>query len=262
MSTRDPLLELLDFAMDAAFDAGRLTLRYFQSSFDVERKGDDTPVTRADRETEALLRDRIESRFPGHAILGEEYGVTGPEGASVRWILDPIDGTKSFICGVPLYAVLIGIEVEGVSRVGVVHFPGLSDMLGAAHGHGATWNGRRCRVSAVDRLAEARLTYTGVSGFHRAGCPEAFERLRKASRLQRGWGDAYAHALVATGRVDVCVEPSLSIWDSAPLLPLLTEAGGTFTDWKGMPRHDASQCLSTNGRLQDEMLQLLDDFAV
>ena len=261
MATRDPLVELRDFAADAAFEAGRITLRYFQSVLDVERKADETPVTRADRETEAFLRDRIARRFPTHAILGEEYGQTGPDGADVRWILDPIDGTKSFISGVPLYAVLIGIEVEGVSRVGAVHFPGLGDMLLAARGHGATWNGRRCRVSSVDRLSEARLTYTGVSGFHRAGCPEAFERLRAATRLQRGWGDAYAHCLVATGRADIAAEPLQALWDSAPMLPLLTEAGGTYTDWAGTPRHDPPQCLSTNGLLKEEVLALLTEFA-
>jgi myo-inositol-1(or 4)-monophosphatase len=221
MPHRDPLCELRDFAVDAAFHAGRITLRWFQSRFEVETKSDDTPVTVADRETEAFLRERISRRFPDHAILGEEQGLTGPAGASVRWILDPIDGTKSFVHGVPLYAVLIGVEVEGVSRVGVVHFPALDDMLSAAHGQGATWNGRRCRVSSTPKLSAACLTFTSERGFDRAGKSHVIRALRKSTLRDRGWSDAYAHALVATGRVDLAVEPLMMIWDSAPLLLLV-----------------------------------------
>lgn len=260
MPTVEPLAELLAFATSAAFEAGRVTLRYFQTSLDVETKADDTPVTRADRETEAFLRDRIGRRFPDHAILGEEHGETGASGAAVRWVLDPIDGTKSFICGVPLYAVLVAAEVDGVSRVGAVYFPGLDEMYAAADGLGATWNGRPCRVSAQGDLSRARLAYTSVNGFHRAGIPQAYERLLASTGLQRGWGDAYAHCLVATGRADLAVEPLLNVWDSAPLLPLLTEAGGTLTDWRGNARHDAPRCLSTNGLLLDATLDLLAPF--
>lgn len=254
---RDPLLELHDFAVDAAFEAGRVTLRYFQSRFDVELKPDATPVTTADRETEALLRDRIARRFPDHAIVGEEDGATGSAGAAVRWILDPIDGTKSFVHGVPLYSVLIGAEVEGVSRVGVVHFPALSDMLSAAHGHGATWNGRRCRVSSTERLRDGCLAYTSERGFERTGQSLVIRALRRATLRERGWGDAYAHALVATGRADLAVEPLMFLWDCAPLLPLLEESGGTFTDWDGVARIDAGRAVSTNGRLLKETLDVI-----
>jgi myo-inositol-1(or 4)-monophosphatase len=251
------LRELLDFAVEIAHQAGRSTLSYFQASFDVETKTDSTPVTAADRGAERLLRSRIERRFPDHAILGEEYGATGPAGASCRWILDPVDGTRSFVHGVPLYATLIGVEVDGDPAVGVAYFPALDEMVDAARGLGAHWNGRPCRVSSTSRLAAATFCYTSVEGFLRQGRQGALDRLVGATAVQRGWGDAYAHALVATGRIDLAVEPVMNIWDNAPLLPILDEAGGRFTDWSGAPRIDGGDAVSTNGALHDAVLALL-----
>jgi fructose-1,6-bisphosphatase/inositol monophosphatase family enzyme len=153
--------------------------------------------------------------------------------------------------------VLIGVEVEGVSRVGVVHFPALDDMLSAAHGQGATWNGRRCRVSSTPKLSAACLTFTSERGFDRAGKSHVIRALRKSTLRDRGWSDAYAHALVATGRVDLAVEPLMMIWDSAPLLPLLEEAGGTFTNWSGVAGIDTGAVVSTNGTLLREALDVI-----
>lgn len=251
------LHQLLDFAVEIAHQAGRSTLAYFHTAFDVETKPDASPVTIADRGAEELLRDRIGRRFPDHAILGEEYGLTGSPGASCRWILDPVDGTQSFVHGVPLYATLVGVEVEGEAAVGVVYFPALDEMVHAGRGLGARWNGRPCRVSATSRLDTATLCYTAVDGFLRVGRRGALDRLLEATRTHRGWGDAYAHALVATGRVDLAVEPVMNIWDNAPLLPILAEAGGRFSDWTGTARIDGGDAVSTNGILHDSVLELL-----
>jgi myo-inositol-1(or 4)-monophosphatase len=257
MASAAALRELLDFAVDAAYEAGRSTLGHFQTAIDVETKADATPVTIADRGAEKLLRARIERRFPDHAIVGEEYGATGPAGASCRWILDPVDGTQSFVHGVPLYATLVGVEVDGEAAVGVAYFPGLDEMVHAARGLGARWNGRPCRVSSAARLADATFCYTSVEGFQRSGRDPALRRLLAATRTHRGWGDAYAHALVATGRVELAVEPVMNLWDNAPLLPILAEAGGRFTDWTGKVRIDGGDAVSTNGLLHDQVLALL-----
>jgi myo-inositol-1(or 4)-monophosphatase len=251
------LRDLHDFAVAIAHEAGRSTLAYFQTPFDVETKDDSTPVTIADRRAEELLRDRVHRRFPDHAVVGEEYGTTGPAGASCRWILDPVDGTRSFVHGVPLYATLVGIEVDGEAVVGVAYFPALDEMVHAARGLGARWNGRPCRVSPTPALAAATLCYTSVDGFLTHGREDAFRRLLGATRTHRGWGDAYAHALVATGRADLAVEPAMNLWGNAPLLPILTEAGGAFTDWTGKARIDGGDAVSTNGVLHGAVLALL-----
>lgn len=247
--------QYLDFAMEAAWNAGQLTLRYFQTGVQVDRKEDDSPVTAADRGSEELLRRAIESRFPGHAILGEEQGTTEADSPH-RWILDPIDGTQSFIRGVPLYAVLVGLEREGEMIVGVCHLPALGEMIAAGRGLGCRWNGREARVSKTDRLEEALVGFTDAGDLedeHRS----FWESLRQASRVQRGWSDAYGHGLLATGRVDIMLDPVMNIWDCAALLPIVEEAGGSFTDWKGGRRIDGGSALSTNGRLLGPVLELM-----
>jgi histidinol-phosphatase len=241
--------------MDAAWQAGRLVLGYFQRAVAVDRKADESPVTVADREGERLLRHLIEARFPDHAIVGEELGESKP-GADHRWILDPIDGTQSFIRGVPLFGVLVGLEIAGEMAVGVAHYPALGEMVAAAKGHGCRWNGRPAHVSTTERLADAVLLCTDTAEMRRHA-PAAWSRLESAARLQRGWSDCYGYALVATGRADLMLDPVMKPWDCAALLPILEEAGGSFTDWSGRPTIDGGNGLATNGRLLDETLQLL-----
>src|SRR5690606_35124145 len=159
--SRAEVRALLDFATELAHEAGELTLRYYGAVVEHDAKDDGSPVTVADREAERLIRARVEERYPDHSILGEEYGESNP-GARVRWILDPIDATRSFMRGVPLYGVLIGIEVEGESAVGVVHFPPLRETVAAGRGLGCTWNGRPCRVSEVERMEQAVVCTTDV----------------------------------------------------------------------------------------------------
>ncbi len=247
---------LLDFAVEIAHDAGVLTLGYFQSGLRPEYKSDRSPVTVADRGAEELLRNKIEAAYPDHGIVGEEHGEKLGR-APARWILDPIDGTQSFICGVPLYSVLVGLEWEGRMIVGVIHLPALRETVCAARGLGCWWNGRRARVSNVERVADARLVVTSVKLFHQHQSGAAYERLCDACRLDRGWSDAYAYALLATGRCDLVADPMMSIWDSAALLPCVTEAGGAFTDWDGVETHTAPSVLASNGRLHDAALRLV-----
>jgi histidinol phosphatase-like enzyme (inositol monophosphatase family) len=249
------LSAFLDFATDAAWAAGQSTLAHFQSGVVVERKADHSPVTIADRGAEQLLRERIAAAYPDHAILGEEYG-GAPAAAGHRWVLDPIDGTQSFIRGVPLYGVMVALEIDAVPRVGVVYFPALGEMIAAASGQGCWWNGRRARVSAVDRLADAGVGYSDSRMLaDRLG--DGWHRIEQATRVQRGWGDCYGHCLVATGRLDVMLDPVMNPWDCAALIPILQEAGGRFTDWHGEVRVDGGDAYSTNGHLHETLLQYL-----
>lgn len=249
--------ELMEFAVDAAWQAGKITLEYFQRPLQFELKADASPVTVADRRAEELLRIAIETRFPDHAVVGEEFGETGPKDARYRWILDPIDGTLSFVRGVPLYGVMVALERDGAALVGVVNFPALGDMVYAARGVGAYWNGRRTRVSAVDHLDAALVLATDVSSMARHGRGDAYERLAAASKMQRTWGDCYGHILVATGRAEAMLDPIMNLWDTAALMPILEEAGGTFTDWSGVATHTAPEAVSTNGALLAEVLEAI-----
>ncbi|MBA3532349.1 MAG: histidinol-phosphatase [Ardenticatenales bacterium] len=255
MPSHASLRPYLDFAIDAAWQAGRLTLEYFQTNVGVEWKSDASPVTIADRRAEELLRKLIEKQYPTHAIVGEEFGETDGSNAAFRWIVDPIDGTRSFIRGVPLYAVLVGLEVEGEMVLGVANFPALNEMVSAARGEGCTWNGRPCRTSSVNRLSEALVCFTDPSAFEAHGRADAWARISAASHTQRGWSDAYGHILVATGRAEIMLDPIVTLWDNAALLPILQEAGGTFTDWNGTPTAYGGNGISTNGYLLDEILK-------
>lgn len=252
------LRELLDFANQIAIHAGKITLRHFQRDLVVERKADASPVTVADREAEAYLREAIQGRYRNHAVLGEEEGLSGSPGATYRWVLDPIDGTKSFIHGVPLYGVMIGILREGEPVAGVVHMPALGEIVAAARGLGCTWNGRPCRVSTVATLRESLVVATVAGGYERYGKAEAFARILDAAGLFRTWGDCYGYVLVATGRAEVALDPVMNVWDAAALLPILTEAGGAFTDWRGTPTIEGGEGIGANRAVLDELLRLIE----
>jgi histidinol-phosphatase len=256
----EDLRTLRDFATELAWNAGRVTLRHFQTNVVAELKADNSPVTIADRESERLMRELIEARYPHHSILGEEEGETRP-GASFRWILDPIDGTKSFVAGVPMYAVLVGLERDGVPVVGAVAIPPLGEMLTAAHGEGCLWNGRVARVSSTPTLADAVISTTDVRHMREYGRDAAFERLNSRTRMLRGWGDAYGHVLVATGRIDVMLDAVMSPWDCAALVPVIQEAGGTFTDWDGVTTIYGGGAISTNGTLFPQVMQTIREQA-
>jgi histidinol-phosphatase len=212
-------------------------------------------VTPADRGAEELLRKLIGSRFPDHAILGEELG-TADKDSAYRWILDPIDGTRSFVRGVPLWGVLVGLELSGEMVVGVANFPALGEMVAAGSGEGCRWNGRTARVSSVSRLEEALLVFSDSRTLAER-LPHAWPRFLGMTELQRGWSDCYAHCLVATGRAEIALDPIMSPWDCAALLPILREAGGTFGDFTGRATIEGGNALSTNDRLLEASLEIL-----
>ncbi len=250
------LRELEHTAEELARAAGEVALGYFGTRIGIETKADGTPVTIADRETENLLRAEIQRRHPEHGIFGEEHGEVR-SGAPVRWILDPIDGTKSFVRGVPLWGVLIGIEVEGEPVVGVVHLPALGETVTAARGLGCRWNGEPCSVSTESRLDRSLVLTTDETTFHGHPGEAGWRALAAAARITRSWGDCYGHVLVATGRAQVMVDPVLAPWDAAPLLPILTEAGGCFTDVSGEPTIHGGSGVSSNPALHPRVLKLL-----
>jgi len=250
------LEELLQVAQELARNAGSITLEHFGRVLSSRTKGDGTPVTAADVASETYLREEILRRYPEHGILGEEFGETNPE-ASVRWILDPIDGTRSFMRGIPLYGVLLGIEVDGVPSVGVAHFPALGETVAAALGEGCYWNDRPARVSAVSDLASAAVLTTDPAPLLDDPMGPGWEQLVRKASLARTWGDCYGHALVATGRAEVMVDSILSPWDAAPFVPILQEAGGRFTDRDGIVRLDGGSGISSNGILHAQILEIL-----
>lgn len=254
----DPLelRQLLDFAVRLAREAGEITNQYFKGSFVTERKADQTLVTNADREAETFLRSAISQAFPADGILGEEEGERlGTSGR--RWIIDPIDGTYSFVHGVPLYAVLIGLEIDGEPILGAVNLPALHELVYAARGLGCFWNGEPARVSHTNSLQEALLLCTdfGTCGQHGFGA--ASEALEKLVTARRTWGDAYGHILVATGRADIMLDPVMNVWDCAALLPIIEEAGGRFTDWRGQNTIHGGNAISTNTLLFDQVMDVI-----
>lgn len=248
----------LDFARETAWEAGRLTLGYFQAGIRPDFKPDDSPVTVADREAEQLIRNKIEAKFPGHAIIGEEFGVTEEaDNATHRWIIDPIDGTRSFIRGVPLYGVLIGLEIEGVCQVGVAHFPALDEMLAAATGHGCWWNGRRARVSDVAHIKDGLVVHYDAAHFEKSGRQAEWERIKKIAGYRAGWCDAYGYLLVATGRAELMLDPQMNLWDCGPFPPIFKEAGGYYGDWTGNETIYAGEAIGTTQKLLPEVLQII-----
>lgn len=248
--------DLLELAVELAAGAGEITLRYFQGRFEVETKADLSPVTIADREAERFIRESIESRFPGDGIVGEEFGEVRPE-ASRRWIVDPIDGTFSFVHGVPLYGVLIGMEDGDEPAVGVVNLPALGEMVAAARGEGCHWRGERARVSGTNELSQALCLATTVGPDAGPSRAAVMARIAGLAGRTRTWGDCYGYVLVATGRADAMIDPMMNVWDCAPLLPIIEEAGGRFTDWQGRRSIRGGDAVATNGVLHDEVLRLL-----
>jgi histidinol-phosphatase len=213
-------------------------------------------VTIADREAETYLRNRIRRVFPDDSILGEEEGEQSGS-SNRRWILDPIDGTYSFVHGVPLYGVLIGLELDGEPVLGVVNLPALGEMVYAAQGLGCFWNEEVARVSPTTTLEQALLLASDFGVCEQYGYGPAADSLQRQVHARRTWGDAYGHVLVATGRADIMLDPVMNVWDCAALLPILEEAGGTFTDWNGRRTIYGGNAISTNGSLFDPVMEVV-----
>lgn len=246
---------LLEFGVEVAWRAGRVTLAHFQTGVTAESKADDSPVTIADREAERTARELIEAKFPYDGVLGEEWGETRP-GARRRWIIDPIDGTRSYVRGVPLYGVLVALEEANEILLGVIHMPALGETVYAARGEGCWWNGRRALVSGVTELSRALVLTTDVSVEADARAA-GWKRLRARAGATRTWGDCYGYAMVATGRAEAMLDPVLSVWDAAPMRPIIEEAGGVLTDWNGERTYRGSSLVATNAALARDVRTLL-----
>jgi len=251
-------------AVDLAILAGDSTLKYFRShNYQVERKSDRSPVTIADKNAEQLIRVELAKRYPTDAVLGEEYGAIEGE-SEYKWIVDPIDGTKSFISGVPLYSTLVGVTRNGVPTVGVIYIPAMGEIIVAAIGHGAWYregsaDWQRARVSSVDDLSEGLFVTSQADNFDARGARTALDQLTKASYVTRTWGDGYGYLLVATGRAEVMVDPICNPWDVAAVLPVIVEAGGTFSDWNGLSKIDTGDGVGSNGKVHQQVLKILQN---
>ncbi|HEY0139464.1 MAG TPA: histidinol-phosphatase [Thermoanaerobaculia bacterium] len=253
----------LELALSLADAADAITMKHYRSSsLAVRTKIDRSPVSEADEAVERMIRERLASEHPDDAIVGEEYGVSGT--AARRWIVDPIDGTKNYVRGIPVFATLIGLEVDGVLTVGVVSAPALHRRWWASRGNGAfiarpegaVINVERMHVSAISTLEEAHVGYDEVKDFDKAGSAERFLALTRGAVRSRGFGDFWAHMLVAEGAIEIAIEPAVAWWDMAAVQVIVEEAGGRFTDLEGRPRADGGSALSTNGLVHETVLEL------
>lgn len=259
----------LALALDATFDAANAIQEMFRGlAIDVVWKNDGSPVTKADQQAEKILRQRISAIFPEDAIIGEEHEAAhGSSG--FKWIIDPLDGTESFIRKVPVWGTLVGLEKNGEMVAGLCYMPAQREYAWSSKGAGCWWvadttgapniealreRAQRAQVSPMDTLKEAMIVTSGQGAFHRSGRVEAFNKLRAATRKDRGWGNCYGHLLVATGRVEASIEPKIREWDVAPFASMLAEAGGKLTDFDGSPSVYSGHAICSNGKLHKGIL--------
>jgi histidinol-phosphatase len=247
---------LLEAVAEVTRLAGDTAQQFFRREIAVEIKGDGSPVTAADRAAETAAREWIRARFPADGILGEEFGEERPE-APRRWIMDPIDGTKSFIHGVPLWGTLIAVVEGETVLAGGVYCPPMQELIVAAVGEGAWWNGTRTHVTATTALSAATMVTTDARFPGRATRKARFDALAEQVRIVRTWGDAYGYLLVASGRADIMVDDLMNPWDAAAVQVVVEEAGGVFTDWRGRATSFGGDSLATNSALSDAVRSIL-----
>jgi histidinol-phosphatase len=243
--------------MELADAADPIAMRYFRKSPRVDRKPDRTFVTQADTAIEKALRERIEARYPAHGVLAEEFGDRSAN-QEIRWIIDPIDATHSYLRGVPVFATLIALERAGVLELGVISAPAMRERWHAVRGAGA-WSGkRRLHVSQIERLEDAQVFYASRSAFSAVGKARGFDAIVGSTWRDRGFGDFWGYALVAEGAGEAMFEPELYSWDLAAPLILIEEAGGRVTDFKGQRTYAGGNALASNGLLHDAILEKLN----
>lgn len=259
----DSLKTRLSLALDLVQDASFMILDFVDKGFAVDSKVDGSFVTKADKETEKMLRDNLQDHFPDDGIIGEEWGNQNTEAEWV-WTIDPIDGTSSFVNGVPLYGCMIGLIHNEESVGGVVHLPGLNETVYAGKDMGAHWkkshtsNFVEAKVNTVESLEEAMFSYSAPEYFEMNNRIDVLELLRKNCSKERIWGDCYGHVLVATGRLDLMVDPYLHPWDHVPLQIILKEAGGVHCDLEGSTSISMTSGFSTSLKLKEELVGLLN----
>jgi histidinol-phosphatase len=249
--------EELEFAKHLLDLAKGKIMPYFQTGVKVEFKEDQSPVTIADKKAEEIIREELEKQTPDYGIIGEEFG-TKPGESKFQWVIDPIDGTKSFIHGVPLFGTLLALLEDGKPVVGLIGMPALNSVMWAAHDSGCYIDGERCHVSDVKDLSQATLLDGSATTMEKMGLGEPWKKLRDGSLVSRGWGDCYGYYLVATGRAEVMVDPIAEIWDLAPMSVIIPEAGGKFSSLKGGDFIKDRSGVAANGALHG---LVVDEFA-
>lgn len=246
----------LDAVTELATRTGEIALRGYRTGIAVDLKGDQSPVTEADRSAERFAREWIEARFPDHGVIGEEFGESKP-GARYRWCVDPIDGTRTFVAGVPLWGTLVALCDGKRVLAGAAAYPAAGELLAAAIGEGCWANGVRCSVSATTDLARATVLTTDERFTPTPSRRDGWRRLAAAASTARTWGDCYGYLLVATGRADVMVDGIMQAWDVAPLVPIITEAGGVIVDYNGRDAAFGDGSIATNTALARTAHELL-----
>ncbi len=245
-----------EIAQEAVQNAGQAALKFFDQDVTVEWKSDNTPVTIADKTAEQVFRDFVKESFPEDGFLGEEFG--DEQGTSgYRWVIDPIDGTRSFIRNIPLWGTLVGLEYKSDLIAGFAFAPALGQTWHALKGMGAYRNDRKVQVSDIATLKESLLCYTDVGLFDPVGKADHFEKVRKAVDRSRGYSDFYGMVLVAQGSCEILVDYGTKIWDVAGLIVIVEEAGGKFTNWDGGRDPHKPDVLFTNGKVHAEAMALL-----
>ena len=248
--------ELKSFAKELAMASGNLIKNYWRTDINIETKADESPVTIADKKSEELMREMIMKQFPDHGILGEEFGEHNKD-AEYKWILDPIDGTKSFICGTVTFGTLIALTKNHQPVLGVINQPILDEFL-IGDNETAELNGRSVKVRDCSDLSKAILLTTDHLNVEKYQKIKKFEELIHKVKLYRQWGDCYGYYLVATGYADIMIDPIMSIWDMMALIPVIRGAGGTITDYHGSdPVHGAS-IIATGGKIHQEVISILN----
>ncbi len=245
-----------DAGIELAQKAAKIAMGYYETALDIEWKNDESPVTVADREAEKFLRSSLNKYFNHDGFLGEEYD-DEPGDSGYRWIIDPIDGTRNFVRGIPIWATLLGLEYKGEMLAGITVAPGLNQTYRALRGDGAFRNDIKINVSTINSLGASQLFYSSISWFVKAGMEKEFLALASATEKQRGFGDFYGFVLVAQGAGEIMIEHGVHAWDVASIIPLIEEAGGKFSDWKGNKSIYAPDVLVTNGILHQQILDRL-----
>jgi histidinol-phosphatase len=249
---------IIGAAIEAAKAAGEVALHYFRTNLKVETKADRTPVTQADRECEAKITEILSQHFPAYGFLGEEMGARAGQ-VNTRWIVDPIDGTKNFIRGIPFFATLIALEENGEITAGIMSAPAINDLLYARKGQGAFANGQQVHVSDVAELSQSMLIHGGLKDLKVRPCWGPFLRLIDATARQRGFGDALGHSVVIRGQAEVTLEPEIKPWDVAATKILITESGGRFSDFAGSPSIYTGNAIISNGRVHEAVVNILQN---
>lgn len=247
----------LSFAIETCREAGNLILNYFKRGVEVTMKPDNTPVTLADKEGECLIRKCIAEKFPADAILGEEEGASPENNSKRRWIIDPVDGTYNFARGIPIFSILLALEVNGEITLGVVHNPALDEIYYAERGNGAFRNGERINVSRVSKIEDSMFLFGGPNRILEAGLWDGLTHCIAKSYRQRALGDYLNFAYVFEGKAEATIEVGLYAWDLAPMKIIVEESGGRFTDLDGGNSVYKGNCLVSNGIVHDAYLNLL-----